>query len=348
MKAVPVTIEWHSGLPIYSSEPFLKSVSAEYGWIGGLDTLGNLRCVLPYVSLRKSIFHLIRFATEPIPTKADLSLEEENAFLNSAMEHFRLAGVDLIIPATFNTLFRTYPAGATAAEYGTYLIDLTQPEQTHWQNLHSKHRNVIRNALKKGVRVRSGPEYLDTAYGLVRDSFERSSVGFVSRLRLNLRMSYESFRNQVDSLGDNVRIFVAEFEGKVQGCAVIHFSEHTAYYMHGGSVPVPVTGALNLLHWEAIRHFREAGVRHYNFVGARPNPRPGSKQEGIIRFKERFGGKLVRGYMWKYSFHPLKSSLYNLAAHLRNGGDIVDQLLRDLKDAQRCSSAGGTVQSNPL
>ncbi len=46
-----------------------------------------------------------------------------------------------------------------AAPYGTYIIDLTQPEETLWSNLHSKHRNVVRNAMKKGVEIRSGMEH---------------------------------------------------------------------------------------------------------------------------------------------------------------------------------------------
>jgi hypothetical protein len=43
-------------------------------------------------------------------------------------------------------------------------------------------------------------------------------------------------------------------------CAVITFSEYSAYYIHGGSIPGPVTDALNLLHWEAMRLFRELGL----------------------------------------------------------------------------------------
>jgi len=349
MKVVPVEIEWHTGLSIYGSKPFLKSISGEYGWLGGINAFGKVRCVLPYVSLRKSIFRLIRFAGETIPMQGDLSLEEEKAFLNLVVQHFRREGVDLIIPATFNALFRTYPEGATAAEYGTHLIDLTLPEETLWQNLHAKHRNVIRNATKKGVRIRSGLEYLETAYELVRDSFKRSSGGFAGQMRLHLRMDYEGFLKQINALGENVRILVAEHEGKVQGCAVIPFSEHSAYYMHGGSVPSPLTGALNLMHWEAMRQLRDLRVRSYNLVGARPNPQSGSKQEGIRRFKERFGGTLVRGYMWKYQFCPLKSSLYSLATRVRNGGDIVDQLLQDLKrEHDRSATSGGSVQTDSL
>jgi lipid II:glycine glycyltransferase (peptidoglycan interpeptide bridge formation enzyme) len=138
-------------------------------------------------------------------------------------------------------------------------------------------------------------------------------------------MDYDTFKHQVLGFGENVRVFIAEYEGVVQGCAVIPFSSYSAYYMHGGSISKPLTGAMNLLQWEAMCFFRKLGVRYYNFVGARINPEPGSKQEGLIMFKQRFGGELKRGYMWKYSFHPLKNYLYSIATKIRSGGDIVDQ-----------------------
>lgn len=57
---------------------------------------------------------------------------------------------------------------------------------------------------------------------------------------------------------------------------------------------------------------------------ARINPEKGSKEEAINSLKKHFGAKLIQGYMWKYPLHPIKYHLYNLAARLRSGGDIVD------------------------
>ncbi len=74
-----------------------------------------------------------------------------------------------------------------------------------------------------------------------------------------------------------------------------------------------------------MRRFRLLGVTRYDLVGVRINPAPGSRQEGLLKFKQRFGGRLVQGYLWKYALRPLKYRLYCLAARLRSGGDIVDQ-----------------------
>jgi lipid II:glycine glycyltransferase (peptidoglycan interpeptide bridge formation enzyme) len=259
---------------------------------------------------------MVRFRVETIPLGDELHLEDEKSFLNSAVDYFRSKGADMIIPATTNTIFRTYPDGAVAAPYGSYVVDLTQSEETLWNNLHSKHRNVIRNAAKKGVEVRSGLEYMDSAYELVRDTLKRSKLGFIS---------FEAFKRFVLGLSENVKIFVADHEGIAQGCAVVPFSNYCAYYLYGGSIPKPLTGATNLLQWEAIRLFRRCGIKRYDFVGVRINPERESKQEGLMTFKQRFGGRLFEGYMWKYCLHPVKYGAYSMAVRLLRGGDIVDQ-----------------------
>ncbi len=326
VRASRVDINWHPGLPIFASEPFLKAVGDEYGWIGGFDDSGNLRCILPYTVIRKAIFRMVRFRVETIPLGEGLAVEEEKSFLNSAVEYFRSRGMDMIIPATTNTIFRIYPEGAVAAPYGSYIIDLNQSEETLWNNLNASHRRKVRLAMKQGVQIRSGMEYLNTVYELVRDTFKRSRLGF---------MSHKAFKHYVLSLNESVKILIADYQGTVQGCVVIPFSDHSAYYVYGGSIPEPQTGATNLLHWEAIQQFRGLGVKRYDFVGVRINPEKGSKQEGLMMFKQRFGGQLVQGFMWKYSFHPLKFSTYSLAIRFLRGGDIVDHECHKLKMTER-------------
>jgi hypothetical protein len=313
--AAPVGINWHSSLPIYASEAFLKAVGDEYGWIGGADDSGRLRCILPYTVIRKPGFRMVRFRVETIPLQEELDLAEERSFLNSTVDHFRSAGADMIIPSSNNTIFRAYPDGAVVAPYGTYIQDLCQSEDTLLGEIYADYRKNIRRAIKAGVHIRSGIEYLDTSYNLVADTLKRSDLK---------HKNYNDFKRSMLGLGENVRIFIAEYEGVVQACMVAPFSKHSAYSWYSGTISQPVKGAMHLLQWEAMRQFREMGVSRFNFTGVRINPAKGSKQEGIMNFKMRFGGKLVQGYMWKYPFHPLKFAAYSVAARLLMGGDIVD------------------------
>jgi len=316
LKASRVEIDWHPGLPIFSCEPFLKAVSDEYGWLGGFTEGGTLRCALPYTIIRKPGLRMVRFRVETIPFREELCIEEEKSFLNSAVEYFRSARMDIIIPATTNAIFRTFPDAAVVAPYGTYILDLRPSEESLWNNLHRKHRNNVRSAIKNGVAIRTGKEYLNTAYEMIRATFQRSKMGF---------MGFDAFQRYVLSLEEHVKIMVADCQGTLQGCAVVPFSKHSAHYVYGGTSPNPITGAMNLLHWEAIRHFRALGVQRYDFVGVRIDPEKGSKQEGLKMFKSRFGGRLAQGYIWKCSLRPLKSAAYSVAVRLLKGGDIVDQ-----------------------
>jgi len=315
MKAIPVEINWHPGLSIYAAEPFLKMAGDDYGWLGGVDDSGELRCILPYTINHKASVRMVRFRDQTLALQEELSIEDEKSFLSSVVQYFRFTGADIIIPATANAIFRTYPEGAVAAPYGTFFIDLRQPIEILWSNLHSKHRNRIRNAVKNGIEIRSGREYTQIAYELIEHTLKRSKMGFTS---------HEEFKRLVSSLDTQVKIFVACSQGAVQGCAVIPFSEHSAYYLYGGSIPDPTSGAMNLLHWEAISYFHGLKVRRYDFMGVRINPEKGSKQEGLMMFKERFGGRMDRGYMWKYPLRPLKAAIYSLGVRLLKGGDVVD------------------------
>ena len=333
MKAARINIDWRPDLSIYASEAFLKTAGDDYGWIGGFDAAGKLSCILPYTIINKATVRMARFRVETICANGPFDLDAEKSFLNGAIRCLRSLGADLVIPASTNTLFRTYPDGAVAAPYGSFIIDLETSEEALWSKVHSKHRNVIRNARNKGVRILSGLEYLDVTYNQVRDTFSRSKMSFMSR---------DAFERMVRGLGEQVKIFVAELNGSIQGSAVIPFSQHSAYYAYGGSLlPTPLTGATNLLQWEAIRCFHEMGVKHYDFCGARIDPEKGSKQAGLIMYKQRFGGRLAQGYMWKYCLNPLKARVYSLAVRLLRGGDIVDMERHKLKAPEKdvCAAA---------
>jgi hypothetical protein len=316
LTAAPVDIRWETGLPIYASEPFMNSDGGQFGWIGGKDAAGSLRCVLPYGIIQKPGLHMIRFKTQTIPLVEGLSLEDEKAFLAAVVEHFRSAGADVIIPSGNTAIFRTYPDGAAAAPYGTFVKDLTKPEAELLSEIRKTYKQNIRKAEAAGVQIKWGPEYLDVAYELVSTTMQRSGSKF---------KSYADFKRRVEALGEYVKIFVAEHDGAIQGCMVAPFSLHTAYNCYAGSRPQPVLGSMHLLHWEAIRQFRALGVQRFDFQGVRINPEKGSKQEGISNYKQGFGGELIQGYLWKYPLRPLKSMAYSVGVRLLMGGDIVDQ-----------------------
>lgn len=323
LRAEPIKIQWHSGLPVFAKEEFLRSVGDEYGWLGGLDQSDTIRCILPYTIVRKMGLRMVRFRVETIACGSELDIHEEKSFLNNVVRYFRTRGADIIIPATNNTLFRTYPDGAEPAPYGSYVIDLQQPEDILWRNVSKTTRHNIRGAEKDGVCIREGIDLLDPAYDLIFETFRRSKLSFMSR---------ESFRRFVRSLGENGKLLMAEYQGVAQSYSLFAFSEPRAYWIYGGNIQSHHQGAMKLLQWEAIRRFRELGIAKFDFFGARINPEKGSKQDGINAMKKHLGATLSEGYMWKYSLRPMRAWLYSVGVRGLRGGDIVDQEAHKLKD----------------
>jgi lipid II:glycine glycyltransferase (peptidoglycan interpeptide bridge formation enzyme) len=201
-------------------------------------------------------------------------------------------------------------------------LTLTQDEL--FANLHAKHRNVIKKAQKEKLEITKNTlDVVDNCFDLFRDTMQRSKMDYPSR---------EYLRKLFDKMPENIYCAQISQDGVVQGAIYLYYTLERSYYMYGGSLIRPSTGAMNYLHWDAMMTLKSIGVQSYDFVGARINPPQGSKLEGIQRFKERFGGTLYEGYMWKYIFNKPKYHLYVLLLKLvalKNNttykGDIIDQ-----------------------
>jgi lipid II:glycine glycyltransferase (peptidoglycan interpeptide bridge formation enzyme) len=313
-----INFNWDNNYTIYSSETYLKSKSNNYGWLGGFID-DELNFVLPYIIKSKYIFRYLIFTSDTIYIKTSTCIEEEVNFLNKVVEYIRNWKIDFINQPETNVLFNCHPINSQYAPFATYIVELDKNEEDLWNNVHQKHRNVIRNAVNNGVEILIGEAEIEKCYQILNTTMRNAGLKFLSR---------EEFIRLSQSVKDNIEIFYSKFKNEIQGCAVYLYSNHSVYYSYGGNISHPILGANNLLHWEAIKHFKNIGVKYYNFVGARINPKPGSKLEGIQRFKKRFGTETHVGYLWKYIYTHWKYKLFITLLKVRNPqyyGDIIDQ-----------------------
>ena len=315
MNAIEIPARWHADLPVFAKPEFLRAVADHYGWLGGVDEREELRCILPYTVVRRGPLSMVRFRVETLPQGSGLTLEQERSFLHAVTEHCRAIGADMVIPATTNAVFRIYPEGADAAPYGSYTVDLAQGEDELWRRVERITRQNINSARNAGVAVTDGSQVLPSVHALVTQTFKRSGLPF---------MSWSEFERYLQGLGEHGKVLLATVDGRIESCAVFAFSRACAYAVYAGNPDQPLQGANKLLYWEAMRGFKQQGVRCFDFVGARIRPEQASKHDGINALKRRLGATLKQGYIWKYSLRPWKYRLYGAAARWRSGGDIVD------------------------
>ena len=321
MKLELIDFKWNKRYSIFSHPNYLSQKSNDYMYIGGFINQ-SLKFVLPWVRHNKLIFSHLQFPSSIIYVDENMGLKDEKLFMKKLIPFLKFNKIDFIIQPPTTAIFNFFPPNAKYIPFGSYIIDLQNDEETLWKNIHSKHRNVIRRAEKNCVEIKHDKN-IEISHNLISQTLKRSDMNF---------MNLEQFKIFIDSFGEFVKIFIAYQDGTPQGCAILPWSNYSAYYIFGGSIDKVSTGSLNLLHWEAIKFFKKNNVRYYDFVGARINPTKDKKLEGIQRFKSRFGGNLKRGYLWKYELNMWKTHIYWKLHSFKYGkiNDIIDKELNNI------------------
>lgn len=258
--------------------------------------------------------------------------EEEKLFLMNSMKELKKHGVQWTICAT-TARFQDYPSDCVVVPCGNFLVDLTRTEDELWKNIHSKHRNSIRRGEKAGIEIRKGNmDLLDDYVKLSIETYLRTSDSTVG---------FSYYKGLVQELDDNSIIFIADKEGVPQSGGMFYYNNCIAYYLHGASVSRPEPGATNYLLWKAMMFFKERGVKLFSFVGYHYDPEPGSKLDGIQKFKERFGGELERSYNFRYVQNFFFYRLYCFAMQVKGKKpfikyeDAIDKQLSKYSELNR-------------
>lgn len=188
----------------------------------------------------------------------------------------------------------------------TVLLDLTPSEETLLARMKQKTRYNVRLAARRGVAVRVGAE---SDLGLLARMYAETSVrdGFAIRAQEYYLDLWRTFLR-----AGMLEPLIAEVEGEaVAGVMVFRFAER-AYYLNGMSREAHREKMPNyLLQWEAMRRAKTAGCTAYDLWGA-PNVFDArDPMWGVFRFKEGFGGEVVRHLgAWDLPIQPFMYRLY--------------------------------------
>ena len=189
----------------------------------------------------------------------------------------------------------------------TVHVDLTRAEESLLMEMKSKTRYNIRLAERRGVTVRSGDvSDIDLLYRMYAHTAVRDD--FLIRGKAYYQAVWQTFFNT--GLAEPL---VAEVDNQPVGGAVIFRFGGRAWYMHGMSLDDHREKMFNYrLQWEAMIRSRVAGCRTYDMWGAPDTFDEADPLWGVYRFKDGFGGEVVRTLgAWDLPLRPLVYKAYN-------------------------------------
>lgn len=188
----------------------------------------------------------------------------------------------------------------------TVLLDLRPDEAGLLAAMKPKTRYNLRLAERKGVSVRAGSAAdLDLLYRLYAETAVRD--GFAIRPADYYREAWGRFM-----AAGQAQPFVAEVAGEAVGALIVFKFAATALYMYGMSRDAHRDKMPNhLLQWHALQWAKAHGCTTYDFWGAPNEFVESDPLWGVWKFKEGFGGEVVRTLgAWDYAPSPLLYRLY--------------------------------------
>jgi hypothetical protein len=281
--------------------------------------------LIVFVITTKIIFKYGYSPYDPVPISEEKSDNYHmdfflNESINSFVDKYNIMWIN---QPEIGSNFSTYPSNSKYVKFGNYIVSLIHDEDALWSNIHGKHKNVIRKAIKNKCHVEiGGKELLNDYY----------SIDVKLRKRQNLPLlKLDYYRKLLENMERHTLISVCYCNGAVQGAAFFYRDNISIDYIYGNSIAKPLSGSINYLHWATMLHAKKMGIKEYNFFGARLLPDENKKYYSIQRFKERFGGELRVSYLFKivvnkYMYTIFKTILFlkNIARKCENKKDLID------------------------
>lgn len=189
--------------------------------------------------------------------------------------------------------------GFEKKEWATFIINSSEPVEKLLENVDKSARKIVRRTEEKGVVVKlaESDKELKEYYSLLRS--ERKTQGFST-------VPFWLVKAQWDLLHpSNYQIFLAMKDGKLlAGMGVIFQDGYMIEVASALSVEARKEHiyANDLIKWNVIKWAHENGIKYYDLAGVDPNSKPGSKEEGIFKFKQKWGGKQFKQFFFSKKY----------------------------------------------
>jgi len=333
LNGLPKIGEYKSIIPFFASQQY-----ADY-----LETVKNYRTIwfcgflneelvyiIPFAYRKKYIFSYGMFLTATINIKINLDDDAERDFLYSVIKVIKEKKLcDWIAQPPNWALFRVVPSNSIFCEFGTYKINLAETNENDiYNNFDRNTRYEIRKAIKNKIIIKKGFENLDDCIKIFNAANKKSNFNYPHK---------DEIEKLIGFFPENISLYIGYHNNVPQTCNIILFDNSSSYGLYSATNSDRLYGANHLLFWEMIKDVKMGGKKYFDFVGARINPAPGSKQEKIQLFKKHFGGTLVQGFLWKIPISKIKYYFFRITVRTlyfikfkRYKGDIIDQEIKRL------------------
>jgi FemAB-related protein (PEP-CTERM system-associated) len=170
-------------------------------------------------------------------------------------------------------------------KYCTYLLGLNPDPDVVWATLEQRARTAVRKAVKSGVSIERGPQFLG------------DFVAVIERLMRDLGTPSHGelfYRHIVEEFSGRTEIFVVRYQEKFIGGGLTISFKDTLAWVYGGCLKAyRDLAAMNLLTWEIIRYGCCQGATYLDF---------GRSQwgSGTALFKRQWGAEPVPLF---YNYH---------------------------------------------
>jgi hypothetical protein len=315
-------------LPVFAQRKFLSCFAQDFIYIV-MEENGEIKAIAAVAIKKRIFFKWAIFTSGIISLNGKMPLEIQQNFLNHSIILLKEYKCDFIGQPYNSVLFECIPTSAKvkSCQFGSYQIDLAISEDLLFKNMHHKWRQAVTRAQRDNMKICEGIAYLKQISELIQETMGRSSL---------FSYSYSDFASFKQSMGENLKCYAVFAQDKIQACVIIAYGPERSYTWFGGTILNEQKGATKYLYWKTISEMKSLGVKFYDFMGARLNPPPESKLEGIQNFKKNFGCEMVTGYLWKCEINLVKARLYSLLTRIKSmkykrNEDIIDQEITPAK-----------------
>jgi hypothetical protein len=178
-----------------------------------------------------------------------------------------------------------------------FVLDLAQTREALWAGLHSKKRNLIRKAEKRGLRIGRGGGLRDLLrFREISDqTYRRKRAQGIEFPPVASEDYYRALHQWVVE-GGLGRLYMAfANETCIAGAFLVGFAGQAYYVLSAATDEGLSAAAPDLLLWTAIRDYQADGYRSFNFGGVSEAELNGEPLEssGLYHFKARFSPAIL-------------------------------------------------------